>query len=188
MHTINVVSDPTLTIFWLFIAFASFSLSPSKNWSKICFMLVCLLIFLHLRKKHLSTEPNQKPCTLCSQEIRQDLAVLFGRRKFPPNFFFRRRKFDYRCITAEFGNINMCKYFLYILTCFPGCNKRWWWRISLRKGFAKSWVCGPKLWAKMLHAYVFFYFYRTISWHLQEFFSSDAYISEPKKNIGTNFT
>ena len=70
-------------------------------------------------------------------------------------FFFRRRKFDFRCITREFGLFRWCKNFLCILACFAGCNKKGWCRRLFRKHSAKGRVCGSKPCAKIHGAYVF---------------------------------
>ena len=38
------------------------------------------------------------------KEPRQDIMVLFGRRKIPPTWFFLQwTKFDCKCLTSEFG-------------------------------------------------------------------------------------
>ena len=53
------------------------------------------------------------------------LGGTFWLKKFSADMvFFRRRKFELRCITSNFGIFKMCTYFFYKLTCFLVCNKR----------------------------------------------------------------
>ena len=86
------------------------------------------------------------------------LSGLFWPKKSSTNMvFFRRRKFEHMCITSEFGIFKMCKYFLHILSCFSGFNKKMMVSQCTERGFCKRLgVCGSKPCTKVLGAYVFF--------------------------------
>ena len=159
LHQVKSVRDATLKLFWHFPVGTFHTI---KKRSKVWFMLFCFAEFSTFPGKiywnPFTLEPIPYIDLLCSEEPRLDLALRFGRTKFQPIRFFRRRLFVCRCITLEFGIFKLCKYFLYLLTCFLGCNKAWCCRSWRRSRSAKGWVCGWKPCANIVGVYVFVFY------------------------------
>ena len=175
MHELKFLRGPTFTPFWPFVSVWNFLAQPKMVKSQV-YVVLFHPFFPYSRKIF--------EARLYSSAYSIHRFGLFGgtpvrlRGNFWPTqisdniVIFRWRKFDFRCITSEFGILKMCKYFLYILTCIRGCNIWWWWCLGLlKKHSAKDWACGSKPCAKVLGAYVCSWFRLVINAILLEFLS-----------------
>ena len=154
----NVVCDPipNSPVLLPFVSVASFS--EQHKMVKCLIHVVLFQTILHIYGKYFLAGKYSTAYSIhwfFSGRNPPKFLGIFCPKTNSTNMVFLARMFGLWCTISKRGVLKMCKLFRYFLTCINGCKIRWKCRGLLRKLSAKSWLCGSKLWARILSTYVF---------------------------------